>query len=375
MNKVDFAQYVPTRSLADWSSPKGTLVTRHLEEVRDTLAKRRALQEPVDVERSIESLHVRFDHTGKSRATGAFLKADGEPLHFTHEGLCSLINDATPGYWTYGTIQALIDAHREKGSKLATMNLALLMRGDDRIRKFRTVRTQDRGQVVRSIRAVVSKGYATFDNLEFIESILASKDMRDLPVLSYNESSSLMRVRFALNPLDQIETNKPIPMVEAWNSEVARRSYGFAWGMWKLICTNGMTSFQRNQEFKWRHVGDSAKFAGRIDNAIDEMKLRTSGMLQEYNHALDIEIDDAYAWIEETLGGMLNAEQVIRAQEALKHETTTPGGLLASAVDAVTYAAQNEWDLAAQAEMERAGHYLMRAGLTAAVDKQIRVAA
>jgi hypothetical protein len=372
MNALALSQYIPTRTLTNWSSPRGELQTVHLEQVRDTLAKRRAAQDPVDVERSVHSLHVRFGDGGSKRAIGQFLKADGlgEPLVWTQDGMRQFVNDATPAGWKMDTFESLLAADGDKGRKLADLNLALLTKDDQRIRMFRTIRMRDphTGQVVRAIRADVSQGYATFDNLEFIESMLASKDMRNLPVLSHHETDRYLRLRFALKPVDRLELNKPIPMVEAWNSEVAQRSYGFSWGMWKLVCTNGMTHYSRNAEYRWRHVGDNTKFAARIDNALEEMKTQTSGVLHQYDQALDIAIDNAYAWIEQTLGDRLTDEQVKRSQEALNDETTTPGGLLASVVDAVTLAAQAEIDLHNQAEMERVGHWAMQAGIARASD-------
>jgi hypothetical protein len=342
-----------------------------LEAVRDTLRKRRAAQDPIDIERSVHSLHVRFGD-GAHRATGQFLKVHGlgEPLAFTEDGLRQFVNDATPAGWKMQTFDSLIAADGDKGRKLADVNLALLTRDDHRIRMFRTIRMRDphTGGVVRAIRANVSQGYATFDNLEFVEAMLASADMRNLPVLSHHETDRHFRLRFALAPIERIELNKPVPMVEAWNSETAHRSYGFSWGTWKLVCTNGMTHYSRDAEYRWRHVGDNTKFAARIDNALTEMRTRTSGVLAQYDNALDVAIDNAYAWIEETLGGRLTAEQVTRSQAALQDPTTTPGGLLASVVDAVTLAAQAEIDLHAQAEMERVGHWAMQRGLSAAKD-------
>jgi hypothetical protein len=61
--------------------------------------------------------------------------------------------------------------------------------------------------------------------------------------------------------------------------------------------------------------------------------------------------------------------------ELLCDPTTTEGGLLASVVDAVTLAAQQESDLFAQAEVEQYGARLLRRGLMAARDNRILVEA
>jgi len=365
-----FSPGIPRRTLSAWSSPRGDLQTRHLESIRDELRARKMLQAPIDVERSYHAAHVRFD-TDDGRARIQFVKANGlgEALHLTHDGLLDFCGDALPAGWTYRTVKALVDAG-DKGRKLAGVNVALLTQGNEQVRTFRTIKMRDGDNIVRAVRAVVSQGYAAYDNLDLVEDLLATPDFRDLPVLSYHETDRTMRLRFLLDGSEPT-LDKPVPIVEAWNSETGRRSAGLSYGIWKLICTNGLAHYDRSASYRWRHYGDPSRIRRGISSALEEIGARTSGMLVEYDNALEVAIDDAAAWLEETLGGRISAEQVARSVTALSDETTTPGGLLASVIDAVTLAAQEETSIDAQYDMEREAHYALRIGLQRASEGKL----
>ncbi len=76
-------------------------------------------------------------------------------------------------------------------------------------------------------------------------------------------------------------------------------------------------------------------------------------------------IDDAFAWMEEELKRTKVPERfIVEAQKALTDPTTTPGGNLASVVDAITLTAQGERDLVQQYDMERSAARVMRRGLS-----------
>ena len=72
-------------------------------------------------------------------------------------------------------------------------------------------------------------------------------------------------------------------------------------------------------------------------------------------------------------GAGVSTDLRTRAVQALDHETTTPGRLLASTIDAVTLIAQ-DLDLFGQAEMEKVGARLMTRGLSQARDGRIAFA-
>ena len=266
-----------------------------------------------------------------------------------------------------------------QGEKVSTLTRATFARADERPRLVRTILTRDpgTGEPTRMIRSQHSQGYAPYDNLRFVEDLLANApEVRDLPVLQYHNTDGAMRLRFALTPGEEITVNKPVTMLEAWNSEVGRKSVSINGGIWKLICTNGMGSWERNSEYAWRHYGNSDRIGAGVRSAVDEVLVGSNGALDAYTKALDVAINDAAAWLEAELTREKASQTfVARAQHALKDPTTTPGGFLASAVDAITLAAQETPDLLAQADYEAFASRILRRGLSAARDGRILIEA
>ena len=258
----------------------------------------------------------------------------------------------------------------DAGEKLSTMSYSLFSRSNDKPRMFRVSNITDpyTGQRRECLRAQLSQGYGLYNNLTFVEDMLDNApELADAPVLDYRVTDVGMRLRFALEPLDRIEVHKPVAMCEAWNSEVGRRRCGLGAGIWMLDCTNGMSHWDSRQDFAWYHRGDSGRIRQGVKSAVTEIRTSASGVVEAYNSALTIAVDDAYAWMEAQLKQeKATKSQIVAAQAALTHETTTPGGLLASVVDATTLIAQ-DYDLFEQAELERSAARILRRGRATAL--------
>jgi hypothetical protein len=278
-----------------------------------------------------------------------------------------------PGHFFKGLKQ--LSKMDEHGSKLSTMVWAKFARQQSSPpRKLRTVRMKVNGEIERVVRATVSQTYATYSNLEFVQDILDNAgEYANLPVLDWRVTDSGMRIRFAgmdnalygLANLDQEALlNEPIPMIEAWNSEVARRKVGLRGGMWKLVCTNGMGHWNSQTEYNWIHRGDAERIRTGVQNAFSNLTTSASGVIKVYKEALDITIDNAFLWLEQELGLVPSVpDRVTKAAQAgLSDVTTTPGGVLASVVDAITLVAQDEKDMFVQYEVERAAARLLAKG-------------
>jgi hypothetical protein len=340
----------------------------HLEEVRDHLRLLASRQEPTNHERQLA--HLNLDFTG-GRLVGRFLNANGlsEPHFISKTAWQQIAPEVLPARGGGFLLdQANLGEH---GEKLSNMSWALFAREADTPRLLRTVKQKHGDKVVPVIRSCHSQGYATYDNLTFIEDILANVNVTDLPVLQYHLSDSGMRVRFALEPVDRIELRKPVPMMEAWNSEVGLRKTVFKGGTFRLVCTNGMTTTETSAEWGWRHYGSSDRIRRGVESAIADLRTTASGVVDLYNKSLETSIDDAFAWMmqELELAGV-SAETRTKAVNALDHETTTPGRLLASTIDAVTLIAQ-DFDLFEQAELEAVGARLLTRGLNQARNGRI----
>lgn len=369
---VAVARLVPERIFAAKGSQKGVLTTLHLEAVRDHIAAFVAAQRPEEYDRSFSNMHLSFDG---GRVFAQFLTPNGlgEKMLVHRTAYSQMSSNLLPNRGgSFLLDQAALGG---QGEKLSTLSWATFARKDERPRMFRTVMTRDPAdsrRVVRMLRSQHSKGYTAYDNLRFLNDLLDTAETRDLPVLQYHLSDGAVRIRFALKPGNEIELQKPTPMIEAWNSETAQRSVGMTAGVWKLICTNGLSTWEKSNDWRWRHAGNSDRISNGVRSAVEELRVTSNGVLTAYNSALDIAIDNAASWLQqELLREQAPASFTVRAVHALTDATTTPGGLLASAVDAVTLAAQTEDDLFAQAEYEAFAARILRRGLSTARNGRI----
>jgi hypothetical protein len=352
--------------------------TFHLEEVRDYLAKLEKLQDPVDHDRSLDQLHVAF--SGK-HMTGRFLRHDGisdEVLLVTDTGASQLSRDVLPSRFFSG-LKTLAQMD-ESGEKLATLVWAKFSGKKETVRMVRTIRMKVSGQVYRAIRSCHSQGYAPYSNLQFVQDLLDhAGHFAELPVLDWRVADNGLRLRFAgidkeLSVLRHwdggdsgdgvIPLNEPIPMIECWNSETGQRRVGLRGGMFKLVCTNGMGHWDDKREWNWIHRGSASRIQDGVRSAFEDILTSANGVVEAYQQALNVSIDDTFAWMEAELHHQKVPERVITAaQTALTDPTTTEGGSLASVVDALTLIAQQE-DMFQQYELERSASRILRRGLS-----------
>lgn len=368
------ARLVADRVLASRGATRGSLTTLHLEDVRDHVRALADKQDPVDHERSFSQMHVSF--TG-GRVTARLLNAQGagEEMLVSRNAFSQMASELLPARFGGGLLDlAALDGD---GEKLATMAWAKFARLDDKPRLWRTVNMKDPviGRVTRMVRSLHSQGYGTYDNLRFVEDLLANAgELRDLPVGQFTLSDAGMRLRFLGVERDEVTLKTPVPMIEAWNSEVGRRRVGLVGGMWKLVCTNGMGTWDKKSEFHWRHYGEGDRIGRGVASAMEEIGTASSRVLEAYDKALSVGIDAAFAWMEEQMRGTASTAFIARSIAALDHETTTPGRTLASVVDAITLEAQEE-DLFTQADMEALAADILRRGLAKERDGRILVEA
>ncbi len=365
---------VGDRVLASKGASRGSLTTLHLEDVRDHVRTLASKQEPLDHERSFSQVHVSFTN---GRVTARLLSRDGagEEMLVSRNAYGQMASELLPARFGGGLMDlAALDGD---GEKLATMAWAKFARVDEKPRLFRTVLMKDPtdGSVKRMLRSQHSQGYGTYDNVRFIEDLLANAgELREMPVAQFNLSDAGMRLRFLGVPRDEVTLRAPVPMIEAWNSEVGRRRVGILGGMWKLVCTNGMGTWDRKSEFHWRHYGEGDRIGRGVASAMEEIGTASSQVLGAYDKALSVGIDNAFAFMEREMRGEASTPFIARAIAALDHPTTTPGKTLASVIDAITLEAQEE-DLFTQADMEALAADVLRRGLARERDGRILVEA
>jgi len=360
---------VSNRVLVHQGSQRGVLSTNHLEEVRDYLRKLQDRQAPKDHDRSLDQLHVSF--IGK-RMSARLLRHDGidrEQLGVSDHGAHQLAREVLPSRFFTGLRElAHLD---EQGEKLATMAWTKFSVHAKKPRMVRTIRmnlgTQQAPNVQRVVRSCHSQSYAPYSNLAFVSDMLEhSGEFAKMPLLDWHVSDTVMRLRFAGCEKNEIDLDTPVPMVEAWNSEVGMRRVGLRGGMWKLICTNGMGHWDERKEWNWIHRGDASRIQDGVRSAFEDLLTQAKGVVSAYQQALDVSIDDAFVWMEEEMTrGAKAPERVIQgAQKALTDSMVTPGAGLASVVDAITLIAQDENDVLQQYELERLAAQVLRRGLS-----------
>lgn len=373
----DGPRLIPTRTLFNQGCKPGEVQTTRLEAVRDLLGKQRELQDPKDMDRSFSQMHLSYQD---GRVTAQMLSQAGldpEVMLVHDNAYRQMSTTLLPARFGAGLLAQ--SAMGEMGEKLSTMSWALWSKENTTPRMFRTVRTKDQdGSVRRVIRSQHSQGYAVYDNYQFVQELLDNApELAEMPVLDFRVTDTGMRLRFSTDGSEHFELRKPVPIIEAWNSEAGRRRTVLNAGMWMLICTNGMQSWDSKSEFAWRHFGDTSRISDGVASAISEIQTSASGVVAAYNSALDIAIDDAFGFMERELKREgLTKDQIGKAQKALDHEWTTPGGVLASAVDATTLIAQ-EFDMFQQNTIERAAARMLRRGRAEALSNggRIRVSA
>lgn len=376
-------------------TPGKAIEPLHLEGIRDRLAKQVALQDPRDIVRTPSQMRLEW-HPEINRATlgilggpprwmaedrmlaegGAFADVDGldptERLVFTRHGLRRYLAEVYGGH-ARPLLDRLVKAtdDRKAGATVANMAGALLSHGlDKQPLQLRTVRTRDpvSGGIVRAVRGVF-RSYTAFDDLDYVQALLDSSATRDLPVLAYRRGDDGMRLKFALDPIDRVDLNTPITTIDAWNSESGGgrpASTVLQGGVWKLICTNGMATTERGAVFRWVHSGNRRRVADGVPQAVAEIRTKADGLVERYRAAVEVQIDDAWRWLQGALDGLgasVNDETSEAIERAISHETATPGRMLASTVDAVSWVAHEQADQFRQRELEELSVRIMARGL------------
>ena len=361
--------------------PDRTLVTRHastvntatfkLPEVRDYLARLEKKQDPKDPKHSLDTVRVSF---ANRHMTARFLKHDGlgAPMLFSANGASQMARMVLPSRFFHGLRQlALLDV---QGEQLATDVWAKFAKQDDKERLVRTVRMNIKGRVYRVIRSCHSDVYAPYSNREYTQALIDHSGIySSLPVLGWHVTDSAMRLRFAgIDAALEVLRNwdagalkgAPIPMVECWNSEVGRRKVGLRGGLFKLDTGACIPHWDPRREWGWIHRGKPERIQEGVQSAFHDLIEVAGAVVAAYNEAMDVDIDDVFAWLVGELRKNKSPKRLIEAAKTgLDHPDITSGSNLAAAVDAISIAALAEKDIFEQYEVERLAAQLLKRGL------------
>jgi hypothetical protein len=339
-------------------------------------------QQPLDLIVPLKSCMVRFENHRATlqRITGRNLLS--EAMTFDQRGwqmLSSFVLNstgtrksieiqATEPFSEFNTYAK--DRLMTRGEQLAAMQMAWWInnKAPDRNILLRTVVKENRnGQLERVIRSVQTPSYTVFDELEYLELIRDTEPgIMDRPLLKAKHSSEGMWIRLLEEQVDRLELNQLVRTKDFWNSAVSRRKAGIGEGFLRLVCTNGMTSHERDSHVEFRHTGDKHVIRTGLKSNMEFQKAKRDGVMDRYNRALDVAIDDAWEWMEDTLGAEKNisATTVEKVRMGMRDETSSSIGTLANVIDGMTLIAQDDsFDTFDSWELERTASKILAKGL------------
>jgi len=228
----------------------------------------------------------------------------------------------------------------------------------------------------RIVVAVLSEQYRIYDDAEFVSDLLEQVPSNlQLEVISAWRGAEGLRVRATLGEgKDGPEVAVPIPMVEFRNSEVGLSSAMLRGGLYTLVCTNGMHSWDEWAAERWPHRGDMSRVSDEIAAAIRAVHVKATETLGVYNAAAKQVLGSGpemiRSWLEDRQRHYrLSGRFIDRTLFALEDNSTSrsAGGdfTLASVIDAITLQAQDA-SFNGRFELERLAGRILEGELQAA---------
>lgn len=349
--------------------------TQKLTDVHSYLTRLDRLQQPIDHNIALKDVNVSF-HGGKM--TG---RIGLESMLFSSHGATQTAREVLPARFFSGLRKTVaLDA---AGEQLATQLWRKWAAYADRDRMLRTVRMKIDDEIHTVVRACLSPSYSTYSNADFVKSMIDNAgEYAALPVLSWQVSDSAMRVRFSnieenlfvFRHFDRGQLDKtPVPMVEAWNSEVGRRRIGLRAGLYFLADGGCIPHWDDRREWSWVHRGSSDRISDGIASAFADLQAAAEAVKEAFESSDKVNIDDVFAWLVTHLKSARASDKLVeRTRAALKEELGEEvGGKLSQAVKAITIASLGEADIFQQYEVERLASRVLRNGLTKAINNTL----
>jgi hypothetical protein len=343
-------------------------------------------QQPIDYNWDLQTLMFGFEG-GRVCAVHLAGEAAGEKLYFTKWGweqmadfICMNVGHRKSFEFQGASDRGIVMKgpngeeveSRHKGSQLAALNFNWFVSNyaPKRRVKLRTILTKNqRGQVERVVRAVVTPSYTAFDELDYLNLMLDSeRSLGTQPVIKFRQGDSGMYLRIldGEHP-ETFELGTIFKTRNFWNSPVTKARVGHGYGGIKGICTNGMVSHHTESELKLYHKGDADEIRRSLVNHSEEARAIRNGLLEDYSHAMDTEIDNASAWMESVMKSFRQTETSIDSvRRGMRHETSNPVGTLAGVYDGITLIAQDKVDLFEQQKLEVLASKILEKGLNTA---------
>lgn len=395
-NRNILSYKLKTTGPALWTRKHGNVSTDviALSGLRDGIKSFEARENPKDIERELRLISLSF------KGCIPFANIIGrngveETLPMTKTAFQQLLS-FIPGinyrdmhhHWT----------NDEHGKALSSVLFAYCaLQQVDRDLFIRTAERSDVGRCVRSVHASGSGNsyspYGSGDMLdaliesapEFANSIVLSADMTDdrtrlrLASPKRNDDGS-----FSLMKATDLELRSPVSTLSFRNSSTGKSSVSIEGGIWTLICNNGMTSNSIEQRKSRKHVGDMSRHVSWYNGAIESILTKQYGMLEQYETALNTQIDDMVGWMDSVLQkarstsrySFLNDHIIEKVKTKGLNDATTPqNSSVAQGAQAVALIAQDMKNIGSEILMEELADWTMRQGLGQSVNSFVAVEA
>lgn len=360
----------PSGNIAKWSAKRGARTSPvTLELIRDNIRQLNLSVQPKDM--VINLSQVFYDFTdGRAKMIPFSInrqgqRVTGEPMFFTTHGWSQWGKQlGLPRSGANFIKECATRMGGERGLQIATMNA---LSWGARVDKSVTVRTHRyNGELY--IRSIVSGQYGIYDNLDFIEDVLAELGNQSVYRGQITDSGMMLRLVDSVET-GEIQTNTLYQTLNLWNSEVGFKRAGMGAGTMRLSCLNGMGEYTSSGIHQWSHRGSSQRISDGVAGVAQAIRTKSSGLVDEYNRALDMQIantfDDMMSWVGTTAvdsSPMFNKSRMGDLETAMFDETGNDPLTLAGVVDGITLMAQ-DLDVFEQMEAERIAVKVMRQGI------------
>lgn len=241
---------------------------------------------------------------------------------------------------------------------------------------IRTASMKINGEVYRVIRAVVTDSYADYSNESLLEVFLNhTGQFKNLPVLDWRLTDAGMRLRlvgmqdavYGLAHFDQsVLDDEVVPMVECWNSEVGRRSLGLRGGIYLARSSAALTHWDTDVSCTWTHRGRLSRIQNEFQHSIEDMFESAQEVAAAYTLAKGVVVDNPADWMASLTKDELSDRVLEKAKQALLGDKVSPGGTLASVVEAIALAAKDEEDMYDQDAVEKVASRVLNKGIQVA---------
>lgn len=179
------------------------------------------------------------------------------------------------------------------------------------------------------VRAVLSPKFAAYDDPMLMEiageALKAAGVAGDAVVRGFGTGlHTVMRITIP-NEAVELRSGDVIEWgLDIGNSEVGLRSVQITPLTYRLICTNGMRSWQSDGAMKLRHVGDEEQLRERVRDAVPVALAEASGHMSLWKKSVDRMIEGVLDHLEGLEGFGLQKGEVHRVGRALANDRGLP---------------------------------------------------